>query len=82
MQNKIAECVSIIWKGISPKFLRAMIAPGRASARAAHLLRPERATSVPARVLRGPHLLLLLGPRVLLLRPHKQACAWGRSVAL
>ena len=51
-------------------FARAAVAP-------AGLMRPERAPVVLARVLRAPRMLLLLGPRVLLLRLHGKACAWS-----
>jgi hypothetical protein len=39
--------------------------------------RSTRAAAAPARMLRASRLLLLLNPRVLQLRLHKRACAWG-----
>jgi hypothetical protein len=45
------------------------------------LLRPENAAAAPVRMLRAPSVLLLLGPRMLLLRLLERACAWARLAA-
>jgi hypothetical protein len=55
----------------------AVAAGSTRAAASAGLLRPERtAATAPTRVLRVPR-LLLLGLRMLLLRLHERACAWG-----